>query len=183
MLRELVGNAFVVDCIVAESNLRGSRARTWVHEFDVLRERRYAAPSTGARLVWHDRACHGRQQPDDLPDHGVVCRSGSHSRARQRRSCSADRRCPPRLGRGPGLDRAGLDVAEPRGRDLRRLCRGLPALQPRALRAHRHLLLVGLDSRPADSRRCFPPRLCNNGIFHGCRSRPLPSPSCSRSAS
>ena len=33
----------------------------------------------------HCRARHGRQQPDDLPDHGAVRRSGSDPRARQRR--------------------------------------------------------------------------------------------------
>lgn len=51
-----------------------------------------------------------------------------------------------RLGRSTCLDRARPDVAEPRRRNLGGLRRSLQALQPRALGADRHLLLVGLGA-------------------------------------
>lgn len=51
-----------------------------------------------------------------------------------------------RLGRGTCLDRARPDVAEPGRRNLGGLRRSLPALQPGARGADRHLLLVGLGA-------------------------------------
>ena len=50
------------------------------------------------------------------------------------------------LGGGAGLDRARSDVAEPGRRHRGGLRRGVPALQPGALGADRHLLLVGLGA-------------------------------------
>ena len=105
-----------------------------------------AAPSKSAWLGRHCRARHGRQQPDDLPDHGAVRRSGSDPRARQRRRPVAHYRGSARLGRGTCLDRARPDVAEPGRRNLGGLRRSLPALQPGARGADRHLLLVGLGA-------------------------------------
>ena len=66
-------------------------------------------------MVRNQRARHGWQQPDDLPDHGAVRRSGSNSGARQRRRPASHLRRPSRLGCGACLDRARPYVAQSRG--------------------------------------------------------------------
>lgn len=112
-----------------------------------------------ARVGRDDRPCHGRQQSDDLHHRGAFRWPGRHPGPRERGGAVAHVRRAARLGRGTRLDRTRPDVAEPRRRHLRRLRRGVPPLQSGPRLAHRHLLLVGLDSDLWPDRTPFGSRL------------------------
>ena len=97
-------------------------------------------------MVRYHGRCDGRDQSKFVSTGRTLCRPGRYSGAGKCGNPTVGLRIAAELGRDPRLDRTDPDVSEPRGRNLRDMCRSIPPIQSDSFQSNGGLLLVGLGA-------------------------------------